>query len=753
MIGKSSMTADDELHEIERLRVLEELRLMNTPSSPAFDALTEAAAAIFNCPIGVVSLISDDRQWFKSKSGLDMEGTDRSVAFCDHTVKARRELIITDTHLDSRFCDNPFVVGEPHIRFYAGIPLSMDGMYYLGSLSVIGTEPMVATEQQLQQLRWLARAVEGLFVAHRATVSANDALAEARIQRLAAERRERLLEHVETMAAIGAWRADLSTGEVTGSAQVRRIYEVPEGQTIHIAQYLGFYAPEDRDMVREQVRSAIKTSSNFRFEASVIPASGRRRQVRAVGFIEHEEGRSFITGIVQDITEEHEAARKLWRAAHIDGLCNIPNRTWFQQTLAEKISDAHARSGQMTLMLLDIDGFKEINDTLGHLAGDALLRVVAKRLQAALGDKAAIARLGGDEFTIVVDGPLPADELRSLADGVLAELRKPMQFERQPVYFSASMGIAHYPQDARNQADLMRCADMALYKVKRAGRGSVGYYSPEIATIFDARRQAIEKVRRAAADRTIVTFYQPKVRLRDRAIYGFEALVRIRNKDGSISGPGEFWPALSDAASARLIGKHVIAALTDDIAYWLECGLDPGTISFNACEFTFQTPGFAEDLIARLDRMQIPHSMLEIEVTETVFWGEDSKQIGKSLEQLHASGIRISVDDFGTGYASLTHLRDFPIDCIKIDQSFTVGLGSKAQHTTIVNALVDLGHNLGMDVVAEGIETEGQLDFLRAVGCDGGQGFLFSKAVPAVEVRSLLVDERSVVRKVANALR
>jgi len=748
MIGKSSMTADDETHETERLRVLEELRLMHTPSSPAFDALTEAAAAIFNCPIGLVSLISDDRQWFKSKCGIDLEGTDRSAAFCDHTIKAKQELVIKDTHLDSRFSDNPFVVSEPHIRFYAGIPLSMDGVYHLGSLCVIGTEPMVATEQQLQQLRRLARAVEGLFVAHRATVSANDALAEARTQRLAAERREKLLEHVETMAAIGAWRVDIGTGEVMWSEQVRRIYEVPQDQKITLDSGLEFYAPEDRERVRATVGEALESLSHFHYEAALITGAGRKRQVRVAGFADCEDGRMFMTGIIQDITEAQEAARKLWRAAHVDGLCDIPNRTWFQQTLAEKISDAHARSGQITLMLLDLDGFKEINDTLGHLAGDAVLRVVARRLRTALGDKAAIARLGGDEFTIVVEGPIPADELRALADGVLAELRKPMQFERQAVYFSASMGLAHYPQDAGNQAALMRCADMALYKVKRGGRGSVGYYSPEIATIFDARRQAIEKVRRAAADRTIVPFYQPKVRLRDRAIYGFEALVRIRNNDGSISGPGEFWPALSDAASARLIGQHVIAALTDDIAYWLESGLDPGTVSFNACEFTFQTPGFAEDLIARLDRMRIPHSMLEIEVTETVFWGEDSKQIGKSLEQLHASGIRISVDDFGTGYASLTHLRDFPIDCIKIDQSFIAGLGTKAQHTTIVNALVDLGHNLGMDVVAEGIETEGQLDFLRAVGCDGGQGFLFSKAVPAVEVKSFLVDER----KVANAL-
>jgi EAL domain-containing protein (putative c-di-GMP-specific phosphodiesterase class I) len=279
---------------------------------------------------------------------------------------------------------------------------------------------------------------------------------------------------------------------------------------------------------------------------------------------------------------------------------------------------------------------------------------------------------------------------------------------------------------------------MALYKVKRAGRGSVGHFSPEIATIFDTRRLAIEKVRRAGADGRIVPFYQPKVRLADRSIYGFEALARIRNNDGTISGPADFWSAFADATSARLISQHILSGITEDIARWLDQGLDPGVVSFNVCEFSFQTPDFAAQLIRRLEQKGIPRSMIEIEVTETVFWGEDSKLVGKLLEQLHGDGIRISLDDFGTGYASLTHLRDFPIDCIKIDQTFIAGLGARAQHTTIVNAIVDLGHNLGMDVVAEGIETEPQLDFLRSVRCNGGQGFLFSKAVPASEAVTML---------------
>lgn len=736
------MLENEEDHEIERLKVLADLRIMNTPCSPAFDAIVEAAAAIFRCPIGLVSLVAQDNQWFKAKCGIALEGTDRSVAFCDRTIRTRKELIVADARRDPCFASNPFVLGEPHIRFYAGIPLSVDGIYYIGSLCVIGTEPKQATEYELDQLRRLARAVEGLLLAHRANVQSTDALEEVREQRRQAERRERLLAQVETMAAIGAWRVDLKTREVLWSDQVRRIHEVDEGVVISLDYGFNFYAPHDREKVRAEVLRAIEKQEAFHFDADFITATGRLRRVRVAGDVDYVDGvLAGLTGIFQDVTEQCEAEQQLWRSANIDALCGIPNRNWFQQTLQERLAAAQPKGGRLTLMLLDIDGFKEVNDTIGHLAGDAVLRAIANRLQVLIGEQAFIARLGGDEFAILVEGQAAGENIHDLADSILAELRKPVQFERQSIYFSASIGIAHYPSDASTAEDFMRCADMALYKVKRSGSGSVGYFSPEIATIFDTRRIAIEKVRSAGAEGRIVPFYQPKVRLADRSVYGFEALVRLRNGDGTISGPADFWSAFSDATSSRLITQHILAAITDDIAGWLEQGLDPGVTSFNVCEFSFQTPDFATQLIQRLDQKRIPRSLIEIEVTETVFWGEDSRLVGRTLEHLHREGIRISLDDFGTGYASLTHLKDFPIDCIKIDQTFIAGIGAKSQHTTIVNAIVDLGHNLGMDVVAEGIETEPQFDFLRSVHCNGGQGFLISKAVPAGE--AVLMLERA----------
>jgi diguanylate cyclase (GGDEF)-like protein/PAS domain S-box-containing protein len=732
------MLSTEECHEIERLKVLADLRIMHTPVSPAFDAIVEAAAGIFDCPIGLISLVAQDNQWFKAKCGIALEGTDRSVAFCDHTIRSRSELIVTDARKDPRFADNPFVLGEPHIRFYAGVPLSVDGRYYVGSLSVIGTEPRMVTSVELTQLRRLAHAVEGLLLAHRANVRTSEALAEAEKQRQQAEAREKLLAHVESMAAIGAWRVDLAAGTVAWSDEVRRIHEV-EDQVIPLERGFNFYAPHDRDRVRNIVSRAIEGDARFHFDADLITATGRERRVRVSGDIERPDGvPTHMIGIFQDITDAYHAEQRLWRSANIDALCDMPNRIWFQTMLAERLASQTPSDATLTLMLLDLNGFKEINDTLSHLAGDAVLRTVARRLQALAGDMAAIARLGGDEFALLFDARLGHDELRRLSEEILQDLRKPVQFDRRSIYFSASIGIAHYPQDAATPDDFMRAADMALYKVKRGGRGSVGRFSPEIAAIFDTRRVAIEKVRRAGAEGGIVPFYQPKVRLPDRSVYGFEALARIRNADGTISSPADFWPAFADATSSRLITQHIVGGVIKDMARWLGEGLDPGVVSFNVGEYSFHTPDFAAKLIRALEEKQIPRSLIEIEVTETVFWGDDPRLVGRTLEQLHGEGIRISLDDFGTGYASLTHLKDFPIDCLKIDQTFITGLGARPQDMTIVNAIVDLGHNLGMDVVAEGIETEAQCEFLRLARCNGGQGYLFGKAMPAAEAVNLL---------------
>lgn len=729
----------DPVEEKKRVTALHDLKILGTPASAAFDAIVEAAATIFDCPTSLVSLMAEDRQWFKAKCGIDFDGTSRGIAFCDHTISSHAPLVVPDASKDARFKDNPLVTGDPHIRFYAGVPLSLDGELCLGALCVIDTKPKVPSNEQMQQLVRLGRAVEGLLLAHRHLVTSYAATAEAERQSRETRRRETLLMQVERMAAIGAWRIDLATKEIIWSDQIRILHELGEGETVGLEDGLLFYPEPDRTRVMNAVKDAMDLGKPFEVEADFITARGRKRRIRCSGDVEIENGApAHIIGIFKDITERYEAERALWLSAHIDHLSGLANRHWFQTDLDDRLSERPDRPKNVYLLLIDLDGFKEVNDTLGHQAGDEVIAVIAKRLRLVAGEGAFVARLGGDEFAVVIDKPISSERLRALAEVVLTEVKSPIRFRNDAIHVTASIGAARYPDDASTPEDLLRCADMALYKIKRSGRGSVGFFSPEIATIFDTRRTAIEKVRNAAAANRIVPYYQPKFRLADLSIYGFEALARIVNEDGTISGPSDFWPAFADPTSSRTITKHIVDAIVSDVARWRAEGLNPGTISFNACEFSFQDPDFARSLIQKIDTMAVPRSSFEVEVTETVFWGDDPKLVGRLLTELRDAGVHVSLDDFGTGYASLTHLRDFPIDTLKIDQSFVAGLGKKPQNTAIVNAIVELGHNLGMRVVAEGIETDGQLDFLRSIKCDSGQGYIVSKPLAGDRIAEVL---------------
>lgn len=725
--------------ERQRINALHELNILDTPPSAAFDAIVETAAAIFNCTTSLVSLMAEDRLWFKAKCGIDLDGTSREIAFCDYTISLKKPLVVYNTTSDPRFCNNPLVTGEPNIRFYAGVPLSLDRELYLGTLCVIGTEPQVPSDDQIAQLVRLGRAVEGLLLAHRHLVMSTESAAEANRQSREAGRRGALLSQVETMAAIGAWRINVATTEVIWSDQIRVIHELEDGETVSLEDALSFYPEPDRTLVRNAVRDAIEFGKSFKFDIDFITARGRKRRIRASADVEMDEGRPVhVIGIFQDITEYYEAERALWLSAHVDHLSGIANRHWFQKDLSARVSKKRSRAQKVYMLMIDLDGFKEVNDTLGHQAGDEVIKTVARRLELVAGTGTFVARLGGDEFALVVDRPISLKTLRALADEALSQVSLPIPFYSDAIHVTASLGIACFPDDADTPDGLLRCADMALYKIKRSGGGNIGFYTSQTATIFDTRRTAIDKVRTAAAAGRIMPHYQPKFRLADLSVYGFEALARIVDDDGSIIGPSEFWPAFSDPMSSRTITEHMLNAVVADIASWRCLGLDPGIISFNASEFSFLNPDFANLLTRKIDAMNVPRSSLEVEITETVLWGDDLKLVGQLLTELRSAGMQISLDDFGTGYASLTHLRDFPINTLKIDQSFIAGLGKKPQNTAIVKAIVELGHNLGMAIVAEGIETQSQLDFLRSIGCDYGQGYLVSKPLPAYNILKIL---------------
>lgn len=452
-------------------------------------------------------------------------------------------------------------------------------------------------------------------------------------------------------------------------------------------------------------------------------------------------GQGTLAGITvydEDLADTPRALRGHPQDAQVDKLTGLANRKWFEKTLADCFSRDTLAANTCHILLLDLDDFKEVNYRFGHLAGDHVIATVAARLENLKNERSLVSRLAGNEFAILLDLQMSSSMLQDMADNVIALIEEPIKFLGDVIHLSVSIGGATYPNDANSADGLLGCATMALLDAKKHNFGKTCFYDRGIATKLSEHRAALEKVRNAAATGNIIPYYQPKFRLSDLSVYGFEALARIKNADGTVTGPSGFWPAFEEPTTSSLIAANMVDAVLKDIKRWLTAGFDPGVVSINACEYSFQDADFVTRLIRKIDFAGIPRSKIEIEVTENVLCGSNRKLVGRLLSQLRAEGLLISLDDFGTGFASLTHLRDYPIDTLKIDGSFVDGIGKMPKTTAIVEALVGLGHKLGMELVAEGIETREQMDFLLSINCDRGQGYLVSRPVAAQFVPTLV---------------
>jgi diguanylate cyclase (GGDEF)-like protein/PAS domain S-box-containing protein len=422
---------------------------------------------------------------------------------------------------------------------------------------------------------------------------------------------------------------------------------------------------------------------------------------------------------------------RLWQMANHDALTGLPNRRYFQEKL-----EAEGGKPGTALLLVDLDHFKEVNDTLGHDVGDALLEAVAERLTEAAGEKASAARLGGDEFALLAHA---ADEhaARELADSVLARLRRPVVLAGQMTSVAFSAGLAVAPVVGSSAKELLKNADIALYFAKTRGRNALVSYQPQMSEAVERRLAICSEVRAALESDEFVPFYQPKVDLRSGAITGFEALLRWMHPAG-MRGPSAVGPAFEDHELALALSNRMLDKILADIGAWRASGLAFGHVALNTAAAEFVGFDLAGHLLARLAAAGLPPSVLGIEVTETVLLGREAEAIGPMLLRLHAAGVGVALDDFGTGYASLTHLQQFPVDIIKIDQTFIRSLSADAGSQAIVAAVVGLGRSLGVAVIAEGVETVEHVELLKSAGCGQAQGFVFARPMPAADVPGFL---------------
>ena len=453
-----------------------------------------------------------------------------------------------------------------------------------------------------------------------------------------------------------------------------------------------------------------------------------------------------ITGVVvssRDVTEERLARERLRWAANHDPMTQLPNRSHFQECLEEAIRQARLSEGGVGLLLLDLENLRQVNDALGHGAGDAVLKEVAERLRATVSPRDLAGRLAGDEFGIVVANLADERELESLADAVRDTLRAPFEFDGRLIDCRVRIGATHYPRLGGHAAELLKQAHLALYAAKRVGRPDCAFFEPKMRAEMQNKASMLSLSRDALDNDRVEVFYQPKIKLETHALVGFEALFRWRDGHGRVHLPGTVAAAFEDRELAPAITRRVIDIALRSIRAWLDAGLEVGAVAINAAAPDFRDARFADRLLEQMERAGIPPIHVQLEVTESVFIGRGAECVESTLRQLSQAGVQIALDDFGTGFASLTHLKRFPVDVLKIDQSFVRDLGKRGGDEAIVEGIINLSRSLGLTTVAEGVERQDQELFLTACGCDHAQGFRYGKAMDAAAVAELLGGPRA----------
>ncbi len=451
----------------------------------------------------------------------------------------------------------------------------------------------------------------------------------------------------------------------------------------------------------------------------------------------------FGVRIVQDIHERRLAEERVRHLAQHDPLTGLPNRALLQDRLQQALLQARRHGDRVGLLLLDLDRFKDTNDTLGHDAGDALLREVARRLAACVRAGDTVARLGGDEFAIVLPRLPSPDAAAAAAAKIGAVLGEPVAHGGAAIRTAASIGIAVFPDDGAEPGHLLKHADLALYKAKAEGEGAYCFFEPDLRRRLERRKGIEHELRLALAGGEIVPFFQPKVRLADGKLIGFEALARWAHPERGIVPPAEFLPVAEETGLIVPLGEAVLQQAVAAVGSWQERHrLAPRFLAVNVAAAQLRRGGFAAVVREVLAESRLAPRQLVVEVTEGVFLGRGTDRVAAELEALHAQGVTVALDDFGTGYASLAHLKRFPVGVLKVDQSFVRDMLADPGDAAIVRAVINLGHSLGMKVTAEGVETPEQADWLRLQGCDHAQGYLFGRPMPAGRVPAVLRRRR-----------
>ena len=449
-----------------------------------------------------------------------------------------------------------------------------------------------------------------------------------------------------------------------------------------------------------------------------------------------------IVAVSRDITERKETEERLLYLANYDSLTGLPNRALFRDRLRRAIARAQRNEKRVALLFLDLDRFKNINDSLGHHAGDQLLRGVARRLKQYARKGDTVARLGGDEFTVILEGVAHADDAALVAKKIIELMEPAYKIDGHEVVATPSIGITLYPDDAADMRTLLKNADTAMYRSKERGRNRYQFYTSDMNAKAYEYLMLENNLRHALEREEFRLFYQPQIDLHSQGLFGVEALLRWEHPEQGLLPPEHFIPFAEETGLIIPIGEWVLREACKQAVEWQNQGLPPTRVAVNLSMRQFRQKNFVDIVAGVLNETGLDPQYLELEVTES-FLAHNAEQATEILRSLHRLGVHLSIDDFGTGYSSLSYLKQFPLNTLKIDQSFVRDISSDPDGATIAEAIIALGQSLRLNVIAEGVETEDQVFFLRGRGCDRVQGFLFSHPLPPEEIVGWLTSKRT----------
>ena len=716
--------------ESHRLRALHRLAVLDTPREQLFDDLVALAAHLVGTPMAALSLIDDERQWFKSAVGFDLIETPRAVAFCDHVVRSGAAMVVTDARDDPRFATNPFVNEGEGLRFYVGVPVFSADMA-VGALCAMAPDPRGIDTLHLDRLNLVARQIEQLLeLRWRRTIAAPP-------QQLTMEHAGRAIRDRESfIRAVGhqfrpAWVYDLETLrflEVNDAAMEQYGWRREQWLEMTI---LDIRSPQDATILEVAIRNNHFVNRTGKRIWQHVRADGGTFDVHVASTEITYAGRDARFVVASDVTAKLHSEDMLVHATLHDQLTGLPNRRYFLQTLTRLLAGGDVEAALLTVGL---DRFKLVNDSAGHDIGDALLAAVSTRLSTQFGWAEVVARLDGDEFAVVLTGATAAD-VTGVAHRILEAITEPVHVEGGEFHLTASAGVAAI-NSSSTAGSVVAEADVALSAAKHNGGNNIVVFDDHMRHQIDEWTAVQHDLRRAIDDHEFELEYQPVVDLNTGAV-SFEALIRWNHPTRGRLLPDAFIPVAEESGLIRKIGQWVLASSAQAAA-----ALD-ADVSINVSVHQFND-ALVTDFERAVADTRLRPGQLIVEVTESALIDIGLAQ--SIVNRLRSHGARIWIDDFGTGYSSLHRLSELTVDALKLDRSFVANTDT-AQGIAIATSVINLGRGLGVQVVAEGIETAEQLALLTALGCHAAQGYFLGRPMSLADAHSLADADATKARR------